>query len=474
MSQNESWYRNYPTTYMKRIVLLLTPFLLWASGALCHGEEQPLVYKIEIKQEIHQASQRKLVKGLKAAREANADYIILQINTYGGALDAADSMRTAILHQSIPVIAFIDNQAASAGALISIACDSIYMNLGATIGSATVVDGSGKVLSDKYQSFMRSMMRATAEAHGKKRIIQNGDTVEVWRRDPATAEAMVGKDSANVLNFTTEEAIANNYCEGSTQSIHEVIQKIGIEAYRLEEYKPSALDKIIGFFLLPLIQGLLLMVIIGGIYFELQSPGVGFPLGAAVVAAIFYFSPLYLEGLAEYWELLLVLAGLVLIAIEIFVTPGFGLPGILGILLFASGLVLAMIDNSIFRFPGPFNWALLVKPLSVVLISGFFSLSALLWLVHKVYPTRLFHTIALRTELKGDAGFVGVHVTDPSLTGRTGVVFTDLKPAGKVLIDNKLYEASAEYGMISKGSEVRVVKMEGGRIYCEPTASKSL
>jgi len=452
---------------MKRLFSLLTLLLLQVS-TICYGDELPLIYKIAIKQEIHQASQRTLIKGLTKAKELNADYIILQINTYGGALDAADSMRTALLHQKIPVIAFIDNQAASAGALISIACDSIYMSLGATIGSATVVDGTGKVLPDKYQSFMRSMMRATAEAQGKKRVVVNGDTVEVWRRDPAIAEAMVGKDSSHVLNFTTEEAIAHNYCEGSAQSVGEVIALLGIDEYRFEEYKPTAMDKVIGFFLLPMIQGLLLLLIIGGIYFELQTPGVGFPLAAAVTAALLYFLPLYLEGLAEYWELLIVLAGLALILIEIFATPGFGLLGILGILLFATGLVMAMIDNSIFRFPGPFNWALVVKPFSVVVISGFLSIISLFWLVNKVYPTRLFNAIALRTELDGDQGFVGVNVTEPSLEGRRAMVFADLKPAGKVLIDNRLYEASAEYGMITKGTEVLIVRMEGGRLYCEP------
>jgi membrane-bound serine protease (ClpP class) len=324
------------------------------------------------------------------------------------------------------------------------------------------------VLPDKYQSFMRSMMRATAEAQGKKKVVRNGDTVEVWRRDPAIAEAMVGKDSMNVLNFTTEEAIAHGYCEGSAQSVKEVVARLGINEYRFEEYSPTTLDTIIGFFLLPLIQGLLLMLIIGGIYFELQTPGVGFPLAAAVTAALLYFLPLYLEGLAEYWELLIVLAGVALILIEVFATPGFGVLGILGIVLFASGLVLAMIDNSVFRFPGPFNWALVVKPVSVVAISGFLSLASLLWIVNKVFPMRLFNAIALRTELEGDKGFVGVAVTEPSLEGRTAMVFADLKPAGKVLIDNRLYEASAEYGMIIKGTEVRIVRMEGGRLYCEP------
>ncbi|MDR2585608.1 MAG: ATP-dependent Clp protease proteolytic subunit [Prevotellaceae bacterium] len=454
---------------MKPFFLLLS-LLLLSEKTICKGEELPFVYKIAIKQEIHQASQRALIKGLKRANDANADYIILQINTYGGAMDAADSMRTAILHQKIPVIAFIDNQAASAGALISIACDSIYMSAGATFGSATVVDGSGKVLPEKYQSFMRSMMRSTAESHGKKRVVRDGKTVEVWHRDPSIAESMVGKDTLHVLNFTTEEAILNNYCEGKAQNIEEVISLMGIQECRFEEYTPTALDRIIGFFLLPVIQGLLIMLIIGGIYFELQTPGIGFPLVLAIGAALLYFLPLYMEGIAQYWELLMVIVGVVLIFVEIFLTPGFGFLGICGIVLFAAGLVLAMIDNSLFRFPGPFNWGLLVKPISTVAISGFVSVAGLLYLVNRIYPSRLFNTIALRTELDGNTGFVGVTVSEPTLIGSEATVFSDLKPAGKVLLNNKLYEASAAYGMISKGSEVKIVRMEGGRLYCEPIA----
>ena len=144
--------------------------LMWVL-ALCTGGivmAKDTCYVIEIKQDIDKSSCRKLTMGLKEASQIGADYIILHLNTYGGAVDAADSMRTAILHSPIPVVAFIDIQAASAGALISIACDSIYMRNGSSIGAATVVNQNGEVMPDKYQSFMRAMMRATAESHGKK------------------------------------------------------------------------------------------------------------------------------------------------------------------------------------------------------------------------------------------------------------------------------------------------------------------
>ena len=120
-----------------------------------------------------------------------AQYILIHMNTYGGMVNIADSIRTKILNSSIPVMVFIDNQAISAGSLISIACDSIYIRPGGSIGAATVVNQTGEAVPDKYQSFMRSTMRATAEAHGKDTIIEGNDTIIRWHRDPKIAEAMV-------------------------------------------------------------------------------------------------------------------------------------------------------------------------------------------------------------------------------------------------------------------------------------------
>jgi len=193
--------------------------------------------------------------------------------------------------------------------------------------------------SDKYQSYMRSTMRATAEAHGKDTIISGNDTIYKWRRDPNIAEAMVDPsvfiegiiDTGKVLTFTPGEAIKYGFCEGVAENIPEVLQKVGIEEYRIVEYSPSFIERIIGFLVHPVVSGLLIMAIIGGIYFEMQSPGIGFPIGLAILAAVLYFAPLYLEGLAAHWEVIVFLVGLILIAVEIFVIPGFGIVGLLGI-----------------------------------------------------------------------------------------------------------------------------------------------
>lgn len=229
------------------------------------------------------------------------------MNTYGGMVVYADSLRSMILNSRKPVWVFIDNNAASAGALISIACDRIYMREGANIGAATVVNQTGEAMPDKYQSYMRSMIRSTAEAQGRDTLVQGRDTVYRWKRNPHIAEAMVDQsiyiqgitDSGRVVTFTAREAMKYGFCDGMAESVDEVLKKEQVENYTIRSYHPTVTDRIIGFLINPVIQGLLIMVIVGGIYFELQTPGIGFPLAAALTACLLYFAPLYLEGFAR-------------------------------------------------------------------------------------------------------------------------------------------------------------------------------
>ena len=263
---------------MKRLkyIFLLTVITFINLSAIDEGKDdgKTLVYVFGIKEEIAKPAFRITQKAIEEAEHLGANYIIIHMNTYGGLVDAADSIRTKILNTQIPVFVFIDNNAASAGALISIAADSIYMRAGGNIGAATVVNQSGAAMPDKYQSYMRSTMRSTAESHGKDTTIVDNDTIIKWHRDPLIAEAMVDPrtyiegiiDTGKVLTFTTEEAIKYGYCEGAANSIDEVIKNAGISNYEIKEYKPSGLDKFIGLLLKPAIQGILILLIIGGLY----------------------------------------------------------------------------------------------------------------------------------------------------------------------------------------------------------------
>jgi membrane-bound serine protease (ClpP class) len=453
------------------LILLLFSFL-----GNAQTENEKLVYKLNIKEEITKAAWRQTQQAFEAADSLGADVFLIHMNTYGGTVLDADSIRTKILQSSIPVYVFIDNNAASAGALISIACDSIYMRPGGSMGAATVVNQTGQSMPDKYQSYMRSTMRATAEAHGKITIINGNDTVVKWRRDPKIAEAMVDPgvyiegliDTGKVLTFTPTEAMANGYCEGTAENIQEVLNKVGIEKYRIVEYEPTWIEKIIGFLVHPMISGLLIMAIIGGIYFEMQSPGIGFPLGVAVFAAIAYFAPLYLEGLAANWEILVFVIGVILVIVEIFVIPGFGIAGVSGIVLMFVSLVLSLINNINFDFENVEIENLGVAITTVVIgVFGGFILS--LFLGSKLFSanTGLFRNLALKSVQEVNDGYVCIETGLLELKGKTGISKTPMRPGGKVLIDGEVFDAIAFEGFIEKDTKVVVTKVEATQLYVE-------
>jgi membrane-bound serine protease (ClpP class) len=421
-------------------------------------KSKTIVYKFDIKKEIAPPVWHSTKLAFEEAMEKEADIMLLHLNTYGGMLESADSIRNKILESPIPVLVFIDHNAASAGALISIACDSIYMTRGATIGAATVVDQSGKPVPDKYQSYMRAMMRSTAEASG---------------RDPDIAQAMVDPrikiegiiDSGSVLTFTATEALKFGFCEAIAESVPDVLNKAGVEEYELVEQTLKPLDKIIAFLVNPIVSGLLIMIIIGGIYFELQTPGIGFPIIAAVLAAVVYFAPLYLEGLADHWEIIIFIVGVILIAVEIFAIPGFGVAGITGIVLIITGLTLSMVGNIGFNFR-PVNLESVVSSFFIVVTSIFLAIVLSYYLTKKLFTkNRLFGSLALDYVESSEEGYTSSDKSYKEMIGEAGIAHTDLRPSGKVLINNDVYDATALTGYIEKGDPIQVVKYETTQLF---------
>ena len=455
---------------MRRLILfLIFGGIFWAAQAV---ERQNVVYKVDIKDEIGPEVWRLVRKSFDRAEEENAKYILIHMNTYGGMVVYADSLRSLILNSKKPVWVFIDNNAASAGALIAIACDRIYMREGANIGAATVVNQSGKAMPDKYQSYMRSMIRATAQAQGRDTIVRGRDTVYRWKRDPHIAEAMVDEsiyikgvsDSGKIVTFTPAEAMQHGFCDGIAGSVEDVLAREQVSDYVIESYTPSAMDRVIGFLINPIVQGLLIMLIVGGIYFELQTPGIGFPLIAALTGCLLYFAPLYLEGLAGYWEIIVFIIGVVLLLLEIFVIPGFGITGISGIILIVAALVFAGIDQVSFEFAGDFVQAL-VRSLFLVVSSAVIALFLSMWLGAKFLGSKRW-AFALHAEQRPEEGYVGVDMQGRQEIGKTGCTVTDLRPAGKVEIGTELFDAVSLLGdYIEKGSEVVVKKYQSGQLY---------
>jgi membrane-bound serine protease (ClpP class) len=409
------------------------------------------VMVMEIKSEIDPRTNRYVKLALDHASKIEADIVIIEMDTYGGVLTDAKEIVDKIMKFKNPVWVFINSDAASAGALISIACDSIYMSPGASIGAATVVTATGEKAPDKYQSYMRSIMRSTAEEKG---------------RDPRIAEGMVDesividsiKAEGQIITFSTSEAIQYGFCEAKVSSIEEILERNAISDYELVKFELHTADRIIAFFLNPFISGLLILIIIGGIYFELQTPGVGFPIFAAAVALILYLVPYYLNGLADNWEIIALFAGLALIGVEIFVLPGFGVAGIFGISLTVISLILIMVNNDVFDFQFvPDNDILYAAAATfggmlgglILLFAGGSRLSS----------SKFFKRIALTDTQERDQGFIVKPSAEP-MTGKEGTAHTVLRPAGKVMIDGHIYDAYTRGEFIEKGDAIVVLDDE--------------
>lgn len=445
---------------MRKLLFLLYTFLVsfvYANDTISNDTlNLTKVYKFEIKEEIAPPIWHLTKKAYEEAQDGNFDLVLIHMNTYGGMVDAADSIRTAILNAEIPTYVFIDNNAASAGALISIACDSIYMVPGANIGAATVVNQTGEQMPDKYQSYMRSMMRSTAEANG---------------RDPEIAQAMVDDrisipgviDSGMVLTFTTSEAIENGFCEGEVKTVKDLLARAGVKNYEIYKQELSTSDSIIRFLINPMVSGVLIMLIVGGLYFELQSPGVGFPLAAAILGAVLYFAPLYIEGLVENWEILLFFVGVVLLAIELFVIPGFGFFGIAGIVLIFLSLALAMVGNDGFNFTLP-DVTAIIHALIIVSFSSLIGLIGSYYLSKKLFSTNSMLNLSLASTQQRSEGF-GIDIKGyKEVIGEHGIAHTDLRPSGKVKIENNYFDAVSLSGFVEKGSQVKVLGYENSQL----------
>lgn len=417
-----------------------------------------LVYTFNIKEEIAPPIWRSTQMAFKKARELNADLILIQMNTYGGMVDMADSIRTKILNSNIPVYVFINNNAASAGALISIACDSIYMVKGANIGAATVVNQTGEVVPDKFQSYMRAMMRSTAEAKG---------------RNPEIAQAMVDpsiyvagvSDSGKVLTLTTSEAIRHGFCEGQAETIEEVLQRSGFTNYTIVEHQLSSMDRVINFLIKPVISGILIMLIIGGLYFELQTPGVGFPLAAAITAAVLYFAPLYLEGLASHWEIIVFIVGVILLLVEIFALPGFGVAGITGIILMVGSLSFAMVESFGTSQGMQIDLSPLIKAFFTVIIAVFLAIAGSIYLSRKLLTSNRLGHLALQHVQDAGEGYTTAAADYTEMIGKQGYAHTVLRPSGKVQIGDELFDATLITGYADEGEAVEVVSYHTGQLF---------
>jgi len=403
--------------------------------------------------EIFDAAERRFKRGLKAADEQGADYVVIELNTYGGRVDVADRIHQLLLGSKATSIVYVNTNAASAGALISLSCDSIFMAPASQIGAATVVSEQGQQAPDKYQSYMRATMRSTAESQG---------------RDPMIAEAMVDDrvviagiiDSGRTLTFTTQEAIKHGYCEGMFESSKELLEHLQVKEGNITQYQETGMDELMDWLLHPALTGALMVIMFAGVYFELQTPGVGFPLMASATAAILYFAPHYLEGLAQNWEILLFIVGLLLLAAEVFVIPGFGVAGVLGISCMVVGLAFSQVSIDIPQFGLPGDGTVTFAFFNVML-SLIVSIVLLFAFGGSILNSAAFDGLSLNTTQKADEGYTIKGKDTDLLIGKTGETATDLRISGKVQINGIYYDAITRGEYIEKGKSVEVIENRG-------------
>ena len=403
---------------------------------------------------IHGTIDLGLAPYVRRALDAHPDAaaVILDVDTFGGRVDAAVRIRDALLSAERPSFAFVHRRAISAGALISLAADHIVVTSGATIGAATPVQlegGEAKPVEEKMVSYMRSEMRSTAEARGR-----SGDI----------AEAMVDADfevpgldeKGKLLTLTTETAISSGLADAQFETLDELLAALGLgEAPRLN-VDPTWAEQVARVLTDPTVSGLLMGLGTLGLLIELTHPGLIIPGVVGVVSLGLFLGGHWVVELAGWEELVLLLSGVLLLAAELLILPGFGLAGIGGLLCLAAALTLALIG-----LPLEVSWelGLITDALSVVVVSTFVA-AVLLLVAMRFLPERRFAGgLVLQTTL--DAV-----VTPPpsALLGALGVASTDLRPAGKALIDGRLVDVVSQLRFVERGAAVQVVEVEGARV----------
>lgn len=400
--------------------------------------------------------------------ESEGGTVLLDIDTPGGRLDAALEMRRTLLDAEIPTVAFVDPDAFSAGALITIAAEQIHVVPGGVIGAATPVTGSGETADEKTISAVSGAFRATAEARG---------------RDPVVAEAMVDPDveipglveSGELLTLSEPEAVERGYADAVVADLDASLEAAGLADAEVVLTEPSPVESLVRFLTNPVVASLLLTVGIWLIIGDVLVGGVGFTAlaGAALVAAFLWGHRL--AGLAGFEDIALVVLGLVLIALEIFVIPGTGVAGILGLVSLLGGAYLAMLGRE-FATGEQVQTAVIVVSASFLLIVAGLA-AGLAYLSRGGGPRGLVLVDRLgeRSEsTRGWLSWLGEKVGDDSaaepatphedsLQGATGVALTDLRPSGMADIDGRRIDVVTEGGYVASGEQVEVIADHGYR-----------
>ena len=423
------------------LALLAAP----ASGSVA---AQAVVHRIDITGTVENGLAPYVARSLAEAAAAGAAAAYLNIDTPGGRVDAAERISDAVRGAAIPVYSFVNPRAFSAGALIAISANAVYMRPGAVLGAATPVDGEGTRASEKMVSAMRAEFRAVAEQRGL---------------DPRVAEAMVDerielaglKREGELLTLTTAEALRVGYAKAEVADEAALLQAVGLEGAQVVAAAPNWAEQVVRFLTNPLVAPLLLSLGVLGLMFEIKTGAFGVGGLLSLGSLGLFFGSSFLLGLAGWEEVLLLGLGMIAIGVEVLVLPGFGVAGILGILAVAAAMVLAMMGAA--PTTGDTVQALAVLGASLVITAAV----AYAWLRHVPNSGR-FSGLFLRGGMDQADGYISAPPrTD--LVGQDGVALTDLRPAGTARIGSERIDVVTEGEYVAQGSAVRVIRSEGYR-----------
>ena len=379
--------------------------IFFISAFIAAEESSKKVYVIPIQDVIDLGIPGLVNRGIDLAESNNADLILFDIDTFGGRVDAATQIKDAIASTEIETIAFINRRAISAGSLISLSCDQIFMTEGATIGATSVVDMSGSKQSEKSQSYMREEMAATAEKSGKNPEIARGMVDEelsfeflIVEGDTLTVTDIEGRKEGKLITLTTELALKYGIADGKSESIEELLKSLNIEDYQITVVDENWSENVVRILTNPTVSSLLTTFGTIGVISELYSAGWGIGGTIGIICLTLALGAGYLTQLASATDLLIVFFGLAMLFIEFVAIPGFGLFGITGIVVLFYGLYLLLIPD----IPvGPEVYSEAMDGFSWAIVVGIFGIIFLLRIIGKsAFFQKLINTDSNKTTLK--------------------------------------------------------------------------
>lgn len=433
---------------MVRLLAALAALVLAGSAPAPAQERRPVVYVAPIEGIIDLGLAPFVQRVLDQAAAEGAAAVVLEVNTFGGRVDAAVQIRDALLGAQVPTVAYVNRRAISAGALISLAAEHLVMAEGATIGAATPVmagaEGGAQAVSEKTVSYVRKEFRATAESR---------------KRPARIAEAMVDADVAirgviekgKLLTLTTDEALRHKVAEHRAGSVAAALERVGIAGAELRAMSPNWAENVVRFLTHPVLSSLLVTIGMLGIIIELRSPGFGVAGAIGVGALAAFFWGHWIVQLAGWGELLLALAGVALLLVELLVIPGFGFAGILGIVALLAALLMSVVGSGATPEFFLFAAARIVLALLVALAASFVMLR---YMPRTRFGRQLILDTGLASEPEGDLRWLG----------ERGRASSPLRPAGIAEIGGERVDVVSEGELIEAGTEVEVMRVDGNRI----------